>query len=162
MNWQEFLKAAPQIGALADEAFNDEHLAILGTLRANGWPRISPCEVYFVEGEMLLGMMPDSAKALDLRRDARISVVNGQEHREPKRGDIKLYGTAREIPRAQGRLRGRFADAQEAAIGWRPPDDIPIFAVEIESAAYISFGPGKRYLRWSPARGEQELPHPEH
>jgi hypothetical protein len=159
MNWKEFTAAAPDIGRLAQEAFDDQHLAILGTLRRDGWARISPCEVYFVDGEMLLGMMPGSAKVEDLRRDPRITVVNGQESREPKRGDVKLYGRARELlDRGQ---RDRFADAQEALIAWRPPDHVPVFAVDIERAAYISFGEGRRVLRWSPETGEEELPHPE-
>ena len=161
MNWKEFTAAAPEVSALAFEAFNDDHLAVLGTLRANGWPRVSPCEVYFVDGEMLLGMMPDSAKALDLRRDPRISVVNGQEHRIPRLGDVKLYGTAREITHEQQELRDRFADAQEAVIDWRPTDPFHLFALDIQSASYISFGVGKRYMRWSPERGEETLAHPE-
>jgi len=161
MKWSEFTATAPHMGTLATEAFTDEHLATLGTLRANGWPRVSPCEVYFVDGEMLLGMMPESAKALDLRRDPRITVVNGQEQRIPKRGDVKLYGTAREIMRDRQELRDRFADAQEAVINWRPTDPFHLFAVDILSASYISFGEGKRYLRWSAERGEEELPHPE-
>ena len=114
MNWNEFKSAAPHIGELAQQAFDDQHLAILGTLRGDGWPRISPCEVYFVGDEMLLGMMPRSKKVDDLRRDARITVVNGQEHREPKLGDIKLYGRAIEVTDAD--QRERFADAQEAVI----------------------------------------------
>ena len=153
--------AAPEISALAFEAFNDDHLAILGTLRANGWPRISPCEVYFVDGELLLGMMPNSAKALDLRRDPRITVVNGQERRIPKRGDVKLYGTAREITHEDQDLRDRFADAQEAVIDWRPTDPFHLFALDIASASYISFGERRHYLRWSPDRGEEALAHPE-
>ena len=161
MNWREFEAAAPEISTRAFEAFNDDHLAILGTLRANGWPRVSPCEVYFVDGELLLGMMPDSAKALDLRRDPRITVVNGQEQRIPKRGDVKLYGTAREITRERQELRDRFADAQEALIDWRPTDPFHLFALDILTASYISFGEGKRYMRWSPERGEETLPHPE-
>ncbi|HEY5519234.1 MAG TPA: pyridoxamine 5'-phosphate oxidase family protein [Candidatus Limnocylindrales bacterium] len=161
MNWKDFESAAPMISAFAFEAFNDDHLAILGTLRANGWPRVSPCEVYFVDGELLLGMMPNSAKALDLRRDPRITVVNGQEQRTPKRGDVKLYGTAREITHEQQQLRDRFADAQEAVIDWRPTDPFHLFALDILTASYISFGEGKRYIRWSPERGEETLPHPE-
>jgi hypothetical protein len=159
MNWTEFTSTAPSIGPLAQEAFDEQHLAILGTLRRDGWPRISPCEVYFVESEMLLGMMPNSAKALDLHRDARITVVNGQENRMPRRGDVKLYGTAREIF-DQG-LRDRFADAQEAVIDWRPTDPFHVFAVDILSASYISFGDGRRLLRWKPDVGEEELTHPE-
>jgi nitroimidazol reductase NimA-like FMN-containing flavoprotein (pyridoxamine 5'-phosphate oxidase superfamily) len=161
MKWHEFLTSAPRIGALANEAFNDDHLAILGTLRSNGWPRISPCEVYFVDGEMLFGMMVESTKALDLRRDPRITVVNGQEHREPKHGDVKLYGTAREITSDQQALRERFADAQEAEIDWRPPAEFPLFAMDIESASYISFGDEHTLLRWSAESGEEQLRHPD-
>ena len=159
VKWAQFLDAAPAIGQLAPEAFEEQHLAILGTLRRDGWPRISPCEVYFVDDDMLLGMMPKSAKVEDLRRDPRITVANGQESREPTRGDVKLYGHAREVlDRGQ---RKRLADAQEALINWRPPDHVPVFAVEIERAGYISFGEGRRVLRWSPDAGEEELTHPE-
>ena len=97
MNWLEFKNSAPEIGKLAQQAFDEQHLAILGTIRKDGWPRISPCEVYFVDEQMLLGMMPMSAKVRDLRRDARITVVNGQENRIPKQGDVKLYGRAHEL-----------------------------------------------------------------
>ena len=159
MKWQDFKNAAPLIGALAQETFDDQHVAILGTLRRDGWPRMSPCEVYFVDGELMLGMMPDSNKVLDLRRNSRITVVNGQESREPKRGDVKLYGRAREIfDRGQ---RARFGDAQEAVIDWRPPDEAPIFVVDIQRASYISFGKEHRLLRWAPNMGEEELRHPD-
>src|SRR3954447_19455360 len=116
MKWQEFKEAAPRLATLAQEAFDDQHVAILGTIRRDGWPRISPCEVYFVDDEMLLGMMPRSSKVKDLWRDARITVVNGQEHREPRLGDVKLYGQGREI--LDHDMRERFADAQEALIDW--------------------------------------------
>jgi hypothetical protein len=103
-------------------------------------------------------MMLDSAKVLDLRRDSRITVVNGQEMREPRFGDVKLYGRAREITDEQ--LRDRFADVQEAAINWRPTR-FNLFALDIERAAYISFGEGRRLLRWSAKSGLEELQHPE-
>src|SRR3954452_9304627 len=112
MKWSEFISAAPTIGPLAQEAFDQQHLAILGTLRRDGWPRISPCEVYFVDGELLLGMMPMSSKVRDLRRVSIITVVNGQEHREPRLGDVKLYGRATEI--VDVAVKGHYADAQEA------------------------------------------------
>lgn len=159
MRWEAFTAAAPELARLAGEAFEEEHLCFIGTLRANGWPRLSPNEVYIVGGELLLGMMPGSRKVSDLLRDRRITVVNGQTQRIPTRGDVKLYGQA--LPVTEPRLRAAFADAQEAAIGWRPPGDVPIFALDVVAAAYISFGEGRRLLRWSPAGGLQELRHPD-
>ena len=159
MKWTEFKTAAPQIGELAQQAFDYQHLAIVGTVRRDGWPRISPCEVYFVDNEMLLGMMPKSAKVRDLWRDARMTVVNGQENREPKMGDVKLYGHGYEV--LEHDMREHFADAQEALIDWRPPAASNVFRIDIDTASYISFGDGRRLLRWSPERGEEELQHPE-
>ena len=46
-------------------------LAMLGMLRHDGSPRISPVEPYLVEGQLLVGAMAWSAKADDLRRDPR-------------------------------------------------------------------------------------------
>ena len=131
----------------------------LGTLRRDGWPRISPCEVYFVGNDLLLGMMPESGKALDLRRDPRIALANGQSERIPKRGDFKVYGRAIEI--FDQPTRDAIADAQEAAIDWRPTDPFHVFAVDIASAGYISFGEDRRVLRWSPEHGLERLRHPE-
>jgi hypothetical protein len=159
MRWDDFEHAAPELAALCCDAFEEQHLCMIGTLRANGWPRISPNEVYLVDGELLLGMMPASRKANDLERDPRITVVNGQTLRVPPRGDVKLYGRAR--PVADALVRERFGATQEAAIGWRPTEPFPLFAVDIESAAYISFGEGRRLLCWSADRGTEQLRHPE-
>jgi len=46
-------------------------------------------------------------------------------------------------------------------IDWRPTDPFHVFSVDIESAAYISFGEDKRLLRWTPAGGEERLTHPD-
>ena len=159
MKWSEFSSAVPELAALAQEAFDEQHLCMIGTIRADGRPRISPCEVYFVDGELLLGMIPGSRKVRDLERDTRISVVNGQTLREPPRGDVKLYGTA--VAVTDPSLRERFADAQEAAIDWRPTGPFPLFAVDVERAGYICFGEHHRLLRWSSQGGLEELTHPD-
>lgn len=159
MKWQDFAEAVPELAALGREAFDEQHLCILGTLRRDGWPRISPCEVYFVHGELMLGMMPDSLKALDLRRDPRITVVNGQAERIPKRGDFKVYGRATEI--FDQPTRDALADALETAIDWRPTDPFHVFSVDIVSVSYISFGDDQRVLRWTPEQGLEKLRHPD-
>ena len=159
VKWDEFAAAARELAQLARETFDEQHLCVIGTIRANDWPRVSPNEIYFVDGELLLGMMPESRKALDLRRNRRITVVTPQAERMPRHGDAKLYGEAIEIfERGQ---RDRFADVQEAAIDWRPTDPFHLFRVDIASASYISFGEGARVIRWSSELGVEELAHPE-
>jgi hypothetical protein len=159
MRWAAFERAAPELAALGTAGFREQHLCIIGTLAADGWPRLSPNEVYFPGGELLLGMMRNSRKSKDLERDSRISVMTTQCDREAKRGDFKLYGRA--IAITDPDLRRAYADTVFAAIDWRPIDPYPLFAVDIERAAYIDFADDHRLLHWSAERGVEELLHPD-
>ncbi len=49
-------------------------LTLVGTLRHDGWPRISPVEALVWNGQLYLGMMWRSLKARDLLRDPRCVV----------------------------------------------------------------------------------------
>src|SRR5205823_6741068 len=66
MRWSEFAAAAPELARLGEERLRSRELCMVGTLRRNGWARISPVEPEFVDGELMLGMMWRSPKALDL------------------------------------------------------------------------------------------------
>jgi len=159
VNWASFAAAAPELAELGLDGFREQNLCLLGTLRADGWPRISPNEVYLVDGELLLGMMVESTKVRDLRRDPRLTVMTPQADREAKRGDFKLYGRVVEV--TDPVAREHYRETIFAAIGWRPEEPYPLYAVDIDSAGYISFGEGRRLLRWSPERGVERLRHPD-
>jgi len=159
MRWGEFEVAAPEPASFFRARLTATGLLLLGTLRSDGWPRISPCEAYLAGGGLLLGMMPGSTKVRDLNRDSRITVATPQPDRSSGVGDLKLYGRGFAVE--DPGLRRALADAQEQAIDWRPPDDIPIFKVDILTAGFISFGEGKRLLRWRAGSAVEELPHPE-
>jgi hypothetical protein len=60
MKWADFEDAAPELAALGMEGFREQNLCLIGTLRSDGWPRISANPVYLVGGELMLGMMPNS------------------------------------------------------------------------------------------------------
>jgi Pyridoxamine 5'-phosphate oxidase len=159
MRWDAFVEAAPELANLGLEGFREQNLCLVGTIRADGWPRISACEVYVVDGDLLLGMMRASKKAADLERDPRLTVMTPQCDREAKRGDFKIYG--RGLPITDPQRRRSFADTLFEAIQWRPVDPYPLYAVDVESASYISFGDTHRLLRWTPDRGLEPLPHPD-
>jgi hypothetical protein len=159
VNWAQFAAAAPELAALGRAALEEQHLSILGTLRADGWPRISPCEVYFVGDELMLGMMRNSKKSRDLRRDPRITLSNGQSKRIPKHGDFKAYGRAVEVTDPD--KREAYGRTIFAAIDWRPEEPFPLFALDIERAGYISFGKGHRVMRWTADGGLEQLRHPD-
>ena len=44
-NWSAFRLQAPELAGHGEERFDRTGLCLLGTIRKNGWPRISPVEV---------------------------------------------------------------------------------------------------------------------
>ena len=151
MRWDEFAAAAPELARLGEERLRTRELCMVGTLRRNGWPRISPVEPEFVAGELMLGMMWRSPKALDLLRDPRLVVHSTLTDRHDLSGDIKLYGCAVPVEDEQ-RLEAHRA-AISARIDWDPPEPYHVFAVDIESAGFVTFGEPRFGLAWE-AGGE--------
>ena len=135
--WGEFAAAAPELAALGEAMFARTGLALVGTLRRDGWPRISPVEPFIVDGQLCLGMMWRSVKALDLLRDPRCVVHSTVSNRDGTEGEFKVYGHAVEVTGPE-ELR-RFCDAVYAAIGLRIEDmegQGHCFAIAIDSVAY--------------------------
>ena len=65
-SWKDVEGAAPDLAARAKALFDAHRHKTLASLRRDGSPRISGIEVTFQDGEMYVGMMPDSLKARDL------------------------------------------------------------------------------------------------
>ena len=97
-SWSEIEAEAPELAAQA-RGFLDAYVhKTLATLRRDGSPRISGSEVIFAEGELWLGSMWRSLKALDLRRDPRFALHSGSPDPDAGwRGDAKLAGRVEEI-----------------------------------------------------------------
>ena len=152
MRWDEFAAQCPELAALGEERLRRHELCLLGTLRRNGYPRISPVEPDFVDGELMLGMMWRSPKALDLARDARCVVHSVVTTRQGTDGDFKLYGRARDV--ADPQQRGRYRATIKARIDWEPAEpNYHLFAIDVESAGFVVFGDDRYGLAWDPARG---------
>jgi Pyridoxamine 5'-phosphate oxidase len=149
LSWAEFAANEPRIAAHAEERFAATGLCLVATLRKSGVPRISPVEPIIHGGELYLGMMWRSRKAIDLQRDPRCAVNSVVTDREGTEGEVKLYGEAREI--ADPDEREAYCVALNEAIGWRPEtDEFHLFALGIAEAAYLEFGEeGQTTLRYS-------------
>jgi hypothetical protein len=148
--WQDLELGAPEIARLGMDRISAARVALLGTLRADASPRISPVEPYFVEGQLLVGAMTWSRKAADLLRDPRYvldSAVTGPDSGE---GELKLYGSAVEVGQD---LRGATAGAWWSA--W-PADKAIVFSLRIEQAAFIEWDTEHGLMtvhRWFPGSG---------
>lgn len=153
MNWAEFEVAAPEIAQLGRERLEEARVALLGTLRKDGSPRISPIEPFLSQGHLLLGAMSRSAKTRDLKRDPRCvlhSTVTGPDTGDP---ELKLYGHAVEVDDA-------VRDACEGA-WWRDHqrDTAVVFSLTIERAVFVSWCLDRGEItmkRWSPEDGLDE------
>lgn len=148
--WQDVKLGAPEIARLGMARLDSARVALLGTLRRDGSPRISPIEPYFAGGQLLIGAMAWSAKAGDLRRDPRYvlhTVVTGPDSGE---GELKLYGSADE---AGQDLRSAAAHAWWLTLAL---EKAFVFTLHIGQAVFVDWDIKRGLMtvhRWSPQGG---------
>jgi predicted pyridoxine 5'-phosphate oxidase superfamily flavin-nucleotide-binding protein len=160
VHWDEFARACPEIAEHATERFRRQELCMLGTIRADGSPRISPCELDFAAGHLILGMMWQSRKALDLLRDPRCVLHTCTTDRMGTEGDAKIYGRAIDV--RDPATRQTYRDTVKERIDWAPDEpNFHAFAVDVESAGFITFAEPKIVIAWDPGRGTRLLPFPD-
>jgi hypothetical protein len=148
MSWQLFAAAAPDLAEVAQEQFGPGRVAVVGTIRADGSPRISNIEPRIVEGELYLGMMWQSRKALDLLRDPRLLLRNAVCTSTGDEVEITLRGRAVEV------LDSDFRERYAAAFSEWQERRFHLFAIQIESAALIRYGQGQQSVKLWP-QGEE-------
>lgn len=71
--WANFEAAAPLLAAHGRELIERFRFVLVGTIRSDGTPRISPVEAHIVRGHLMLVMIPGTLKARDLLRDRAFS-----------------------------------------------------------------------------------------
>ncbi|MGW0942031.1 pyridoxamine 5'-phosphate oxidase family protein [Streptomyces sp. NPDC002623] len=123
-NWAAFAAAEPELASTAEDRFGAFTHHVLATLRKDGSPRTTGIEVRFLRGELWLGMMPDSLKALDLRRDPRFALqANPGEGQSMGGGDVRIAGRAIEVEDS-----GTKAGYREEV---EPPEPFHLFRTEL-------------------------------
>ncbi len=148
-SWATFAGEAPELAAIAERRLDADGLVLVGTLRSNGWPRISPVEPLLVNGQLMLGMMWQSRKAIDLERDPRCIVHSIVTDKAGTEGDVKVYGLAVSVDDAE--TRDRYGSALFERIGWRPEGEFHLFAVDITEVGYFCAVEGGHDTRtWRP------------
>jgi hypothetical protein len=155
MRWGQFEADVPSMAATARSLIEQTGVAVIGTVRADGSPRINSCEPGFIDGELYLGMMWGSRKALDLLRDPRIVVRNTVCTSTGDEAEVTLRGRAIEIP--EPTLRRRFVEAMSERATWREP--FHLFALDIEAAALVQYGSGMQTTHLWPQGTEVSRPY---
>ncbi|GHA58922.1 pyridoxamine 5'-phosphate oxidase [Streptomyces anthocyanicus] len=124
MNWAGFAAAEPGLAGTVEARFGGYPHHVLATLRKDGSPRTAGLEVRFLTGELWLGMMPDSLKALDLRRDRRFALqANPGDGTGMGGGDVRIAGRAVEVE--DPRTKAGYVREVE------PPEPFHLFRTEL-------------------------------
>lgn len=123
-SWADFERTEPDFAATVVARFEQYKHHVLATLRADGFPRATGIEVNIRFGELWLGMMPNSRKALDLRRDPRCALhANPGPDASMADGDVRVTGRAVEVTDPE--TIGRFTGEVET-----PPGPFHLFRLE--------------------------------
>jgi len=156
VNWGEFAGAAPELAALGEERFERTGAILVGTIRRDGTPRISPVEYLLFEGRLFLGMMWQSRKALDLLRDPRCLVHSMVVDKSDPAGEFKLRGRALAVQDPE--VVELYCQALQEKINWRPDGPFHLFAVDIERITFIKYAEnGDQLVReWRPGAPPNE------
>lgn len=154
-SWKEVEQAVPELAAAVQAAFDAHKHKVLATLRADGSPRLSGNEASFRDGDVWLGMMFHSRKALDLLRDPRMELHSAPVDVELKHGDARVAGRASEVtdPEVIARFGADSADEHE---GVEPPEPFHLFRVDITDVTLIRIGNPADHLvieSWSAKEG---------
>ncbi len=134
-SWAQVVVSEAEFAERVQRVF-DAHLhKTLATLRKDGAPRISGIEAKFADGELWLGMMPGSRKALDLRHDPRLALHSAMIDVTMAQGDAKIAGRGVEIldPATIRTMNGEAAEDPDGQLSH-------LFRVDVSEVVLTSLG----------------------
>ncbi len=154
--WTEFTDGAPRIATV----FTRRHIAtgnlcLLATLRADGFPRISPIEPRVFEDRLWIVGMPDTTKFRDLGRDPRFCLHTATVDTEVKDGDAKLWGVVYDVQ--DKALHRRFTAAlfDETGFDIRGMEFGHFYAADVTGASAVEVSGGHMDVTiWKPGDPE--------
>ena len=152
MSWRDLEVGAPDLAREGWARFKRTKVAMLGTIRADGSPRISPVEPYLIAGELVVGVMP-SPKLDDLHRDPRCVLHSSVSDLDGSEGEFKVHGQAHATDDA------RFLEAAGAWWAGRKPEAVDVFTIAIDEAILITWTADQGRMttaRWSGINGVHE------
>ncbi|MFF4348041.1 pyridoxamine 5'-phosphate oxidase family protein [Streptomyces sp. NPDC001530] len=139
-NWAAFTTAEPDLAKTVEDRFGNFTHHVLATLRKDGSPRTTGIEVRFLHGELCLGMMPNSLKALDLRRDPRFALqANPGPGTDMGGGDVRISGRAVEVldPEALRRYADEVHPPDPSAFHCFRADLTEVVRTSVEDEKYL-------------------------
>ena len=149
--WREFTEEVPEFAAAVTAIFTASIHLIMGTVRADGSPRLSGTEIQFAADHLYLAGMTGAWRFRDLRRDPRVAIHSGSQGGPGWTGDAKLSGTAVEVTE----------QASKDVIKGLSPGDFELFAVLLTDVTHVHLDgdpPDKLVIEtWRPGRSIERM-----
>jgi nitroimidazol reductase NimA-like FMN-containing flavoprotein (pyridoxamine 5'-phosphate oxidase superfamily) len=159
-SWSDFEHAEPELATRAHAIFSATTNCVLATIRADGSPRVSGIDPFFLDGELWIGSIPGSRKGADLRRDPRLALhgIPWESRRvkegrpDPGEGDAKVTGRA--VPIDDPAEVRRIFEIYFADLSYDTPDDGELFRIDLDSVVMIRVEDPELVIdRWTPTEG---------
>lgn len=144
--WAEVEAQVPELAAAARRFLEGRTHRTIATLRRDGAPRISGTELRIHDGDLWLGSMYRSGKALDLLRDPRFALHSGSEDPPGWVGDATVSGTVEEADAS--RMTAIYEEA--------PPGPAHLFRADVTEVTVVTLAPSGDHLvleSWVEGRG---------
>ena len=155
MHWDQLSRAQPKLAALGEQRLGEPGVVLVGTIRADGTPRISPVEPLLWNGDLWLSMLWGSRKASDLLRDSRVLVHSVVTSRDGGAGEFKVRGRA--VAAQDPDVQERYALTVRAQLGWSPtPGRFHLFWIDVADITFIRYesATGDQFVTRWPDGGE--------
>jgi hypothetical protein len=150
MRWSEFAEDEPRLAELGRKRLIDPGVVLVGTIRGDGTPRISPVEPLLWERDLWLSMLLGSYKAADLHRDPRVLVHSIVTGRNGASGEYKVRGLT--VEESSRQVQEGYAEQVRRRIGWDPvPGKFRRFRVDIGDVTFVRYeeASGDQFMtRW--------------
>ncbi|HLI00395.1 MAG TPA: hypothetical protein VKV06_06380 [Acidimicrobiales bacterium] len=138
MRWDQLVEQQPRLAEVGEARLVTPGVVLVGTIRVDGTPRISPVEPLVWEGDLWLSMLLGSHKATDLQRDPRLLVHSIVTSREGTAGEFKLRGRAVEV--TSDAVQRGYAAQVNARLGWDPvPGRFHLFRVDMDDVTFVRY-----------------------
>jgi hypothetical protein len=133
--WQSFARAAPALAAFGQSCLERlPSVSYLGTVAANGWPRVHPVTPIVGDGRLFVFMEPTSPKGRDLRERRVFALHNGVPDADGTGGEFFIRGLADVVDDPD--LRSVAA----AAASYEPADRYLLFELGVSEARCNGYG----------------------
>lgn len=159
VTWKQFAEEAPHIA----EIFERRHaatgnLCMLGTIRSDGYPRISPVEPRIFADQLVVVGMPGTTKFRDLARDPRFSLHTATVDPHVGDGDVKVWAEA--VNHQDPDLHEGFADDLFETTGFDLRGEVfdPFYVADIGGASSVEVVDQQLIITiWKPGEGERQV-----